>query len=207
MSGRYAQAASLPDIHRETGLVIAGFGNEKPNAANGTLNEVINPAVSNGCSTKQALCTYVKSHMCWGDSGLGAVESRPRPTVIGILSDMDGAPCGTDLDYYASLTEPAAVRFIRTTKSAPAPAPPKHAQYPSADQRAFMRACLPGAPRVVQNAQATNYCNMALRCDERALTFKQFVARARDDYLKLPNPYHVVVLDYFRTAETTLRRS
>jgi hypothetical protein len=52
---------------------------------------------------------------CWGDSGSGAVEPGPHPTVVGILSD-DLNTCRPGLDYYTALTSSAALRFIKASR-------------------------------------------------------------------------------------------
>ena len=121
LDGDDARAADLPSTNtpvpsRVARLVLAGFGDEKPTGyyENGTLNEVVKPDVVRSCSTRQALCMFsATSSACFGDSGSGAVEPGPHPTVIGILSD---APCGPGGDYYVSLTAPAALRFIRASR-------------------------------------------------------------------------------------------
>ena len=97
-----------------TRLVIAGFGDEKPTGyySNGTLNEVTKSKVRKGC-TGRVLCVFDTTATCWGDSGSGVVEPGPNPTVIGILSE-DLNPCKPGLDYYVSLTAPAALGFVKT---------------------------------------------------------------------------------------------
>jgi hypothetical protein len=120
LHGDDARAADLPSANtlipsRAPRLVLAGFGDEKPTGyyENGTLNEVVKPDVVRSCSTKQALCMFsATSSACFGDSGSGAVEPGPDPTVIGILSE---APCDPGGDYNVSLTAPAALRFIKTS--------------------------------------------------------------------------------------------
>jgi len=97
-------------------LVIAGFGNEEPNEThpNGTLNEVFDPKVVASCTTTQVLCVYAKTNTCPGDSGAGAVEPGRVPTVVGILS-VSFNPCHPGWDYFAYLTSPGIMRFIRTS--------------------------------------------------------------------------------------------
>jgi len=123
LNGDDARAAYLPSTHtrepsRKTTLVMAGFGSENPNAAhpdaNGTLNEVTKSTVPGGCSTTQVLCMYLTTDTCWGDSGSGAVEPGPRPTVVGILSAGLNL-CQPGADFYVSLTAPAALRFVKTS--------------------------------------------------------------------------------------------
>jgi hypothetical protein len=95
--------------------VIAGFGNEEPNEThqNGTLNEVVRPKVLAGCTTTQVLCVYARTNTCLGDSGTGAVEPGRVPTVVGILS-LGFNACHPGRDYFAYLTAPAIMRFIRS---------------------------------------------------------------------------------------------
>jgi secreted trypsin-like serine protease len=117
-----AHAVDLPsrkagEPSRAMRLLIAGFGNEEPNAgvtyySNGTLNEVTKSTVRKSCSTSQVLCVATKTDTCWGDSGLGAVEPGPRPTLVGILSE-DVDVCRPGIDEYVSVTAPAALRFIK----------------------------------------------------------------------------------------------
>lgn len=101
-----------------TRLVIAGYGDEKPKNsvadANGTLNEVVKSTVRERCSTSQVICVFAKKNTCFGDSGAGAVEPGPDPIVVGINS-VGLESCHPGVDYYARLTAPAAVRFIRTS--------------------------------------------------------------------------------------------
>ena len=124
LHGDDARAAHLPSSKtpqpwRETRLVIAGFGNEKPKAGvayqNGTLNEVAKAAVLNSCSTSQVLCvSAAPAAACYGDSGSGLVEPGRRPTAVGMLSE--GTPhCGSGTDYDVALTAPAVLRFIRAS--------------------------------------------------------------------------------------------
>jgi Trypsin len=118
LSGDDARAANLPNGKTPvpTGrsrLVIAGFGEEKDGSyGNGTLNEVTKPKVFTDCENTQVLCTYETTNTCYGDSGLGAVEPGPHPTVIGILSESFLRGCGPGLDAYAPLSTPASLRFI-----------------------------------------------------------------------------------------------
>jgi hypothetical protein len=115
LSGDDAQAASLPNINaHKTRLVMAGFGYESPKGgANGTLNEVTKSTMQESCSTSRNLCISATANTCWGDSGLGAVEPGSRPTVLGILSeDLSGCLPG-GFDYYALLTAPAVLHFIK----------------------------------------------------------------------------------------------
>ena len=116
-----ARAAHLPDpstrqASRATRLVMAGFGNENPNPysnPSGDLTEVTKSTVRSTCSTSQELCVITTPGTCWGDSGAGLVEPGPHPTVVGVLSV--GRPgCHAGLEYYASLTAPAVVRFAKT---------------------------------------------------------------------------------------------
>jgi Trypsin len=104
-----------PSSH--TRLLIAGYGAEKPKDdvadANGTLNEVVKPTVRKRCSSSQVLCVFSKTDTCWGDSGAGAVEPGPSPTVVGIESSVLD-PCRPGVAYYVSLTAPAVLRFINT---------------------------------------------------------------------------------------------
>ncbi len=120
LSGRDVRAAALPTVNTHvklntysTGLVIAGYGNETDDSANGTLNEVSKLMVSSHCGSSRALCIFMpKADTCWGDSGLGAIETHPRPTVVGILSS--GAAClPPGLDDFVSLSTPAALSFIK----------------------------------------------------------------------------------------------
>jgi hypothetical protein len=120
LHGDDARVAYLPSANtsirsRETRLVLAGFGDETPTGyyENGTLNEVVKPEVARSCSTSQVLCMFAAtSNICSGDSGSGAVEPGPHPTVFGILSE---GGCAPGWDYYVSLTAPAALRFIRAS--------------------------------------------------------------------------------------------
>ncbi len=126
LNGEDARAAYLPSPSMQEPsstrrLVIAGFGNEKPSAgavyANGTLNEVTKSEVlTTSCGTSsRVLCMYDATATCWGDSGSGVVETGQQPTVVGILST--GLEiCQPDIDFYASLTAPAALRFIRASR-------------------------------------------------------------------------------------------
>jgi hypothetical protein len=118
LSGDDAQAASLPNIHtHKTRLVMAGFGYEsKKGGANGTLNEVTKSTMQESCSTSRDVCISATTNTCWGDSGLGAVEPGPRPTVVGILSEGLEICYPGGLDYYTSLTAPAVLRFIKTAR-------------------------------------------------------------------------------------------
>ena len=95
-------------------LVMAGFGYQKWNARNGTLNEVAESTIRRSCGTNQALCMYLTTDTCWGDSGLGVVEPGSRPTVVGILSEAQTL-CSPGLAYYALLDSPAALDFIKTS--------------------------------------------------------------------------------------------
>jgi V8-like Glu-specific endopeptidase len=120
VSGDDTRAASLPNMNtRETRLVIAGFGNERPKAgvqyANGTLNAVAKSTIWKDCGTNRVLCIYVTTNTCWGDSGLGAVEPGPRPAVVGILSEDIGTCLPDGIDYYVSLAAPAVLRFIKAS--------------------------------------------------------------------------------------------
>lgn len=124
LSGVDARAAALPSMllpdrtprpTAATRLVIAGFGNEKPNAHNGTLNEVVTPRVRRSCSTNQVLCVFAKTNICRGDSGAGAVEPGRDPTVVGITSIGFGKSCPAGVDYYVLVTAPAVLRFIRAS--------------------------------------------------------------------------------------------
>jgi secreted trypsin-like serine protease len=120
LTGVDARAAALPTAllpdptprpTAATGLVIAGFGNEKPNADNGTLNEVVKPTMRNSCSTSQRLCVFATTKICFGDSGAGAVERKPYPIVVGVTSSGREA-CRSGLGYYVPLTTPSVLRFI-----------------------------------------------------------------------------------------------
>jgi hypothetical protein len=121
LHGDDVRAADLPSTNtpvrsRAARLVLAGFGDERATGyyENGTLNEVVKPEVARSCSTSRSLCFFAAtSGACFGDSGSGAVEPGPYPTVFGILSE---APCGPGGDYYVSLTAPAALRFIRASE-------------------------------------------------------------------------------------------
>jgi secreted trypsin-like serine protease len=117
LGGDDAQAASLPNVHtHETRLVMAGFGYEsKKGGANGTLNEVTKSTMQESCSTSRDICFSATTNTCWGDSGLGAVEPGPRPTVLGILSEGLGVCSPGGFDYYASLTSLVALRFIKAS--------------------------------------------------------------------------------------------
>lgn len=113
----YLPSTNTPIPSRVKRLVLAGFGDEKPTGyyENGTLNEVVKPEVARSCSTSHALCMFAAtSNICFGDSGSGAVEPGPHPTVIGILSKGTES-CAPGWDYYVSLTAPAALRFIKTS--------------------------------------------------------------------------------------------
>jgi hypothetical protein len=120
LSGDDARAAYLPSGNTllptsTVRLVIAGFGNETPKTQNGTLNQVAKATVREDCSTNQVLCLFSTTDTCWGDSGSGAVESAPRPIVVGIMSE-DLEICRPGVDYYVSLIAPAALRFIRASR-------------------------------------------------------------------------------------------
>ncbi len=119
--GDDARAARLPSSgtpmpSSATRLVMAGFGDEKATGyhANGTLNEVTKSNVRKGC-TSQVLCVFETTDTCWGDSGSGAVEPGPNPTVVGILSE-DLETCRPGWDEYVYLGAPAALRFIRVSR-------------------------------------------------------------------------------------------
>jgi hypothetical protein len=120
LHGDDARVAYLPSTNtpvplRAARLVLAGFGDEKPTDyyENGTLNEVVKPEVAASCSSDQVLCMLAPtSNICSGDSGSGAVEPGPHPTVFGILSE---GGCAPGWDYYVALTAPAALRFIKTS--------------------------------------------------------------------------------------------
>ncbi len=107
-------STSKPSV--ATPLVIAGFGNEKPNEThpNGTLNEVVEPKVLAGCTTTQVICVYARTNTCLGDSGTGAVEPGRVPTVVGILS-LGLNACHPGTDYFAYLTAPSIRRFIKAS--------------------------------------------------------------------------------------------
>jgi hypothetical protein len=121
LDGDDARAAYLPTTNTviptsAARLVMAGFGDEKPTGyyENGTLNEVTKSQVEIGCSSNQVLCMYITTgDPCNGDSGSGAIETGPHPTVLGIMSE---APCRPGLGYYVALTAPATLRFIRASK-------------------------------------------------------------------------------------------
>ena len=122
LDGDLARAAYLPSAStREPGpstrLLIAGFGDERPSGyENGTLNEVVKSRVSTSCTTSQVVCVYSRvADTCLGDSGSGLVEPGAHPTVVGILSDDLGVCLPTGIEFYASLTAPAALRFIKTS--------------------------------------------------------------------------------------------
>jgi hypothetical protein len=121
LKGDDVRAVSLPTASTSKPsaalpLVIAGFGNEKPDQThpNGTLNEVVKPKVLTGCTTTQVLCVYSRTNTCLGDSGTGAVEPGRVPTVVGILS-LGLNACHPGTDYFAYLTAPATMRFIKTS--------------------------------------------------------------------------------------------
>jgi hypothetical protein len=122
LRGADAKAAYLPTTNaliptNAARLVMAGFGDERPTGyyENGTLNEVVKSTVEMGCSTSQVLCIYVTTGgPCYGDSGSGAVEPRPHPTVVAIYSE--GVSCGSGVNSYVALTAPAALRFIRASR-------------------------------------------------------------------------------------------
>lgn len=123
LNGDDARAAYLPSAttrvpSSSTRLVIAGFGDEKAtgNYTNGTLNEVVNSTVATtSCTTnRRVLCAYATTATCWGDSGSGAVEPGPNPTVVGILSASLDNCQPDDFDLYAALTAPTTLRFIKT---------------------------------------------------------------------------------------------
>jgi hypothetical protein len=119
LNGDDTRAAYLPSINTpkpspKTRLVMAGFGNETPKAsadANGTLNEVRHWTVRDSCGTSQILCMYLQTDTCWGDSGSGAVEPGPHPTLVGIYSASENI-CRPSLGYYVDLTAPAVLRFV-----------------------------------------------------------------------------------------------
>jgi hypothetical protein len=107
-------SASTPKPWRAT-LVMAGFGDENPahiNDTTGELREIVKPVARKACSSSGYLCVKSTTGTCWGDSGAGILEPGLRPTVIGVLS-RDEPHCGPGLDYYAPLTRPAALRFIK----------------------------------------------------------------------------------------------
>jgi len=120
LDGDDARAAVLPTTNTvipmsASRLVMAGFGDEKPTGyyENGTLNEVTKSQVEISCSSNQVLCMFMTTSTCYGDSGSGAIEPGPHPTVLGIMSE---APCRPGLGYYVALTAPATLRFIRASK-------------------------------------------------------------------------------------------
>jgi hypothetical protein len=120
LRGEDARAAYLPGANTllpasTVRLVMAGFGNETPKTQNGTLNQVTKATVRENCSSNQVLCLFSTTDTCWGDSGSGAVESAPRPIVVGIMSE-DLDICRPGVDYYVSLIAPAALRFIRASR-------------------------------------------------------------------------------------------
>jgi secreted trypsin-like serine protease len=120
LDGDDARAAYLPTTNtpmpsRSARLVMAGFGNDNPNVRvypNGTLNEVTKSKVKRSCSTSHVLCIFMTTATCWGDSGSGAIEPRPRPTVVGIFSASPKI-CAPATESYVALTAPAALRFIK----------------------------------------------------------------------------------------------
>lgn len=119
LSGADARAANLPsskssEPSRATALVMAGFGNEHQRTWNGTLNEVTKATVQKSHSSSQVLGVFATTPTCWGDSGMGAVEPGPHPTVVGIFSEGLGGPCHPGIEYLTALTAPAAQRFIKT---------------------------------------------------------------------------------------------
>lgn len=113
----YLPTAATPKPWRVARLVMAGFGNEKPKAgvayANGDLNEVDKSTVRRSCGTSQVLCMYLTTDPCYGDSGSAVVEPGSRPTVVGILSQLQTI-CSPGLADYAFLASPAALRFIKS---------------------------------------------------------------------------------------------
>jgi secreted trypsin-like serine protease len=125
----YLPSTKTPEPSRKAQLVIAGFGNEKPKSGvaytNGTLNEADKPVllrnchgdrtlcfVWGNCRNSQVLCVSSTTSPCSGDSGLGAVEPGPRPTVVGVFSESLGN-CMPGPDAFVSLTTPAVLRFIK----------------------------------------------------------------------------------------------
>lgn len=110
----YLPTAVTPKPWHVTRLVMAGFGYQKWDAENGTLNEVAESRLRRSCGTSEVLCMYLTTDTCWGDSGSGAVEPGLRPTVVGILSEAQTL-CSPGLAYYAFLDSPAALSFIKTT--------------------------------------------------------------------------------------------
>jgi Trypsin len=117
LDGADARAARLPSSgtpmpSSAKQLVMAGFGDEKSTGhyRNGTLNEVTKSKLRKGC-TRQVLCVFETTDTCWGDSGSGAVEPGPSPTVVGILSE-DLETCRPGWDEYVYLGASAARRFI-----------------------------------------------------------------------------------------------
>jgi hypothetical protein len=112
----YLPTADTPRPLRAARLVMAGFGDEKPTGyyQNGTLNEVVKPAVRRSCGTSEVLCMFLRTSTCFGDSGSAAVEPGRRPTVVGIFSEGQTI-CTPGLDDYVLLTAPAALRFIQAS--------------------------------------------------------------------------------------------
>jgi Trypsin len=123
LNGDDAKAVDLPSAKTRpptssTRLVMAGFGNERAGAAyaTGNLNEVLKSTVLTNCTTSRALCVAsTKAEICWGDSGLGAVEPGPHTTIVGILSSSLEVCQQPNIDCYVSLTAPATLHFIKTS--------------------------------------------------------------------------------------------
>lgn len=119
--GPDVQAASLPGANTPppgtSELVVAGFGDEKLKGTHrfdGTLNEALRPRLLRSCTTTRALCMYLRTNTCFGDSGSGAVEPGLVPTVVGI-SSVGLNECYPSRDYLVSLNAPAILRFIKTS--------------------------------------------------------------------------------------------
>jgi V8-like Glu-specific endopeptidase len=119
LGGADARAAGLPvaaatKLPASTRLVMAGYGEEKPNVyPNGELDELVKATVISGCSTGRSLCVWTEPGTCSGDSGAGLVEPGEHSIVVGILSS-GGANCTPGRDGFVSLTAPASLRFIRS---------------------------------------------------------------------------------------------
>jgi Trypsin len=130
LNGPDARAAALPTAlpdptPRPTAtarLVIAGYGDEKPRAGvryqTGRLNEIVRATARKSCSTSQRLCLFATSKICFGDSGAGAVEPGPHPTVLGIFSS-GRETCRSGFGYYVPLTAPSVLRFIDAAMQTP----------------------------------------------------------------------------------------
>ncbi len=93
----------------KTPVLAAGFGENPSRKEDGVLGEVQSPKVTE-CIGNGALCVWSRSGVCPGDSGLGLVETKPRATLIGILSA--GWCLANQRSLYTYLGSPSAIRFV-----------------------------------------------------------------------------------------------